>query len=96
MKNHGSWIRTFAFSITAGLIASSAAAQSVGVYRGASGAKDVSMASAGSVLGDTPVAALAWNPAGLAAVEAPEFDLAFATVSARAASSRIASTATGC
>ena len=66
-----------------GLLSGSAAAQSVGVYRGASGARDASMASADSVLGSTPVAALSWNPAGLASIEAPEFDLAVATLSAR-------------
>ena len=60
-----------------------ASAQSVGVYRGAAGAKDASMASAGSALGTTPVAALSWNPAGLASLDQPEVDVALAALSAR-------------
>ena len=75
--------RVLTLALAAGLIASSASAQSVGVYRGASGARDASMASADSVLGATPVEALSRNPAGLTSVDAPEFDVAFATLSAR-------------
>ncbi|MGH9371663.1 MAG: OmpP1/FadL family transporter, partial [Vicinamibacterales bacterium] len=77
------WSRIFVLACTAALVGSSANAQSVGVYRGAAGARDTSMASADSVLGTTPVAALSWNPAGLASIDAPEFDVAFATLSAR-------------
>jgi long-subunit fatty acid transport protein len=83
MKKEQMWIRIAAPAFAVGLLTSSAAAQSVGVYRGASGARDASLASADSALGTTPVAALSWNPAGLASIEAPEFDLAFATVQAR-------------
>ena len=41
------------------------------------------MASADGVLGSTPVAALSWNPAGLASTDTPEFDVALATLQAR-------------
>jgi long-subunit fatty acid transport protein len=77
------WIRTATFAATVALMSSPAAAQSVGVYRGASGARDTAIAGADSVLGATPVSALSWNPAGLASLEEPEFDLAFASVRAR-------------
>ena len=78
--NHVSSI-ALAIVLSAGL--APASAQSVGVYRGAAGAKDASMASAGSVLGTTPVAALSWNPAGLASLDQPEVDIALAALSAR-------------
>jgi long-subunit fatty acid transport protein len=75
--------RVFTLAIAAGMIAGSASAQSVGVYRSASGARDASMASADSVLGTTPVEALSRNPAGLTSVDAPQFDVALAMLSAR-------------
>lgn len=82
MRSEQNWIRMAMVAI-AGLVSIPAAAQSVGVYRGASGAREASMASADGVLGSTPVAALSWNPAGLVAIEAPEFDVALATLQAR-------------
>lgn len=83
MKNEQKWIRRAALVATMAVMSSAAAAQSIGVYRGASGARDISIAGADSVLGATPVSGLSWNPAGLASLEAPEFDLAFAAVRAR-------------
>ena len=83
MQKKQTWIRTATLAATVALMSSPAAAQSVGVYRGASGARDASIAGADSVLGATPVSALSWNPAGLASLEEPEFDLAFATLRAR-------------
>ena len=77
-----SW-RPIALSIAMGAIVTSASAQSVGVFRGTSDAKDAAMAGAGSAVGTTPVVALSWNPAGLASVETPEADVALAAVSAR-------------
>lgn len=82
MDREPKWIRFAAVAIV-GLLSSPAAAQSVGVYRGASGAREASLASSDGVLGATPVAALSWNPAGLVEVEAPEFDVALATLQAR-------------
>lgn len=82
MQNDQKWIR-FAAVVIAACVSSPAAAQSIGVYRGASGARETSLASSDGVLGTTPVAALSWNPAGLVSVEAPEFDVALATLQAR-------------
>ena len=75
--------KAIVLSIAIGIMATSASAQSVGVYRGTSDAKDASMAGAGSAVATTPVAALSWNPAGLASIEAPEADVALAAISAR-------------
>jgi long-chain fatty acid transport protein len=83
MRNEQKWTRLAMLAATVVLMSSPAAAQSVGVYRGASGARDTSVAGADSVLGATPVSALSWNPAGLASIETPEVDVAFAAVHAR-------------
>ena len=83
MQKEQKWIRAATLAATVTLMSSSAAAQSVGVYRGVAGARDTSIAGADSVLGATPVSALSWNPAGLASLEEPEFDVAFATLRAR-------------
>lgn len=77
------WIRTAVLAVVVAIMSSPAAAQSVGVYRGASGAREVSVAGADSVLGTTPVSALSWNPAGPASLEAPELEVALAAVRAR-------------
>jgi long-subunit fatty acid transport protein len=82
MQSEQKWIRAAAVAIVT-LASTPAWAQTVGVYRGASGAREASMASADGVLGSTPVAALSWNPAGLASIDAPEFDVALATLQAR-------------
>jgi long-chain fatty acid transport protein len=83
MMSQQKWSGIFVLSLAATLASAAAEAQSVGVYRGPSGARETSMAGADGVLGTTPVAALSLNPAGLASIEAPEFDVAFATMSAR-------------
>jgi long-subunit fatty acid transport protein len=83
MQKEQKWIRVATLAATVALMSIPAAAQSVGVYRGASGARDTSIAGADSVLGTTPVSALSWNPAGLASLEEPEFDIAFASIHAR-------------
>ena len=83
MKRDHKTVRTIAVAIAIGMMGTAASAQSVGVYRGASDAKDASMASAGSAVATTPVASLSWNPAGLASVEGTEVDVALAAISAR-------------
>jgi long-subunit fatty acid transport protein len=74
---------TVAVAAAIGMSVHTASAQTVGVYRGASGAKAASTASAGSVVASTPIDAFAWNPAGLASIDAPQVDLAIGALSAR-------------
>jgi long-subunit fatty acid transport protein len=75
--------RTVSIALTALALGPVAAqAQSVGVYRGVFDAREASLASAGSVLGGSPVSALAWNPAALAWTESPEASAAVAAASA--------------
>ena len=82
MARKAVWGAGVLLAATCGM-AGTAQAQSVGVYRGVFGGRDAALASADSVLGQTPMAALAWNPAGLADAESTELDLGFAAVSAR-------------
>jgi long-subunit fatty acid transport protein len=64
------------------LVSASATAQSVGVFRTASGARASALAGADLALGSTPLEALSFNPAGLAAVETREVGVTLAAASA--------------
>lgn len=64
------------------LLPSLVSAQSVGVFRTASGARAAALAGADQALGRTPVEALTFNPAGLASVERREASVTLAAASA--------------
>lgn len=67
------------------LLPALASAQSVGVYRTASGARAAALAGADQALGRTPLEALTFNPAGLASVQTRDASLTLAAVSASGA-----------
>jgi long-subunit fatty acid transport protein len=75
--------RILVLSATLALAAGSADAQSVGVYRGAVGAREAALAGADNALGTLPIDAVAWNPAGLALFETPDLDVGIAALGAR-------------
>ncbi|HTV02979.1 MAG TPA: outer membrane protein transport protein [Luteitalea sp.] len=69
--------------LTAALTAAlPAAAQSVGVFRTASGARAATVAGADSALGSTPLDALTFNPAGLAGVDQTQAAITLGAASA--------------
>ena len=64
------------------LLATNALAQSIGVFRTASGARATALAGADLALGSTPLEALTFNPAGLAQVDSRELAITLGGVSA--------------